>query len=150
MNDRYFPDRTVEILLVEDNENDVLLTQQGIRKAQLSATLHHVPDGVACMAFLRKQGEYAQAPTPDLILLDLKMPRMDGRDVLDEITADSTLCHLPIVILTTSAEKEEILQMYQRGCRSYIVKPVDFNRFKRAIRLLCEYWFTVVALPPKL
>ncbi len=99
------------------------------------------------MAFLRKQGEYADAPTPDLLLLDLNMPRKDGREVLAEISGDEHLCHLPVVILTTSADEQEILKMYKLHCSSYIVKPVDFKQFLRVIQSVADYWFTVVVLP---
>jgi two-component system response regulator len=139
--------RLPEILLVEDNDNDVELTRQGFKLAKLAANLHHARDGEECLAFLRKQGAYAHAPTPDLILLDLNMPRMDGRAVLAELVADETLRHLPVVILTTSAEEQEVLRMYQLRCSSYIVKPVDFDEFLRVIRLIGEYWFTVARLP---
>ena len=139
--------RPAEILLVEDNDNDVVLTRQGFKIAKLAVNLHHTRNGEDCLAFLRKQGAYAQSPTPDLILLDLNMPRMDGRAVLAELVADENLCHLPVVILTTSAEEQEVLRMYQLRCSSYIVKPVDFDEFLRVIRLVSEYWFTVVVLP---
>ena len=140
--------RPAEILLVEDNENDVLLTRQGFKRAKLMVNLHHVRDGEECMAFLRRQGEYVDVPTPDLILLDLNMPRMDGREVLAELTADEHLRHLPVVILTTSSEEQEILNMYKLRVSSYIVKPVDFDQFLRVIRMISDYWFTVVILPP--
>lgn len=142
--------RPAEILLVEDNENDVILTQEGFKRSKLLVHLHHVKNGEECMAFLRKQGEYAGVPTPDLILLDLNMPRMDGREVLAELVADENLRHLPVVILTTSSEDREVLRMYKLRCSSYIVKPVDFEQFLRVIRSISEYWFTVVVLPPEL
>lgn len=141
--------RPAEILLVEDNENDVILTQEGFKRSKLLVHLHHVKNGEECMAFLRKQGEYAGVPTPDLILLDLNMPRMDGREVLAELVADENLRHLPVVILTTSSEDREVLRMYKLRCNSYIVKPVDFEQFLRVIRSISEYWFTVVVLPPE-
>ncbi len=140
--------RPAEILLVEDNENDVLLMQHGFRKSRLVVNLHHVRDGEECMEFLRKTGAYENAPTPDLILLDLNMPRMDGREVLAELVRDERLRHLPVVILTTSSEEREILDMYKLRCSSYIVKPVDFEQFLRVIQLVSDYWFTVVVLPP--
>lgn len=139
--------RPAEILLVEDNENDVLLTQEGFRKAKFAVKIHHVMDGLECMAFLRNEGKYADAPLPDLILLDLNMPRMDGREVLAEIVADEALRHLPVVILTTSSDEQEILATYNLRASSYIVKPVDFEQFQRVIKLLTDYWFTVVVLP---
>jgi two-component system, chemotaxis family, response regulator Rcp1 len=139
--------RPAEILLAEDNDNDVELTRQGFKRCKMLLNLHEVKDGVECMAFLRKEGEYANAPTPDLILLDLNMPRMGGREVLGEMVADETLRCLPVVVLTTSAQDEEILKMYNLRCSSYIVKPVDFEQFVHAVRSIAEYWFTVVVLP---
>lgn len=149
MTEGYSNGRVVEILLAEDNDNDVELTRQGFKRTKLRANLHHVSDGEECMAFLRKQGRYVTAPDPDLVLLDLNMPRMDGREVLIELAADPKLVHLPVVILTTSAEEQEILSMYRLRCSSYIIKPVDFERFLHIIRLLSEYWFSAVALPPR-
>jgi CheY-like chemotaxis protein len=139
--------RPIEILLVEDNENDVILTREGFKNSKLLVNMHHVSDGEECMQFLRKQGDYANAPSPDLILLDLNMPRMDGREVMYEISRDEGLCHLPVVILTTSAEDSEILKMYRLRCSSYIVKPVNFESFIPVIQSLANYWFTVVVLP---
>ena len=138
--------RPAEILLVEDNDNDVELTRQGFKRSKLLLNLHRAKDGEECMAFLRKQGQYAGVPTPDLILLDLNMPRMDGREVLAAMVADEALCHLPVVVLTTSSQEEEVLKMYKLRCSSYIIKPVDFDQFLQAIRSLAEYWFTVVVL----
>ena len=139
--------RPAEILLVEDNENDVVLTRESFNRSKLAVNLHHVKDGEECMAFLRRQDKYAAMPIPDVILLDLNMPRMDGAEVLTAISSDETLRHLPVVILTTSAEKNEILKMYKLRCSSYIIKPVDFEEFIRVIRTFTEYWLTVVALP---
>jgi two-component system, chemotaxis family, response regulator Rcp1 len=139
--------RPAEILLVEDSENDVLLTQEAFRDAKLKVRLHHVANGELCMAFLRRQGRFADAPVPDLILLDLNLPVMDGREVLREIAADARLQHLPVVILTTSSSEQDILDMYKLRCSSYITKPVDFDQFVRVIRSLGDYWLTVVVLP---
>ncbi|HRV91661.1 MAG TPA: response regulator [Anaerolineae bacterium] len=139
--------KPIEILLVEDNENDVILTQEGFKLAKLKVNLHHVTNGQECLAFLRKQGRYVDAPTPDLILLDLNMPVMDGRELLEQIGADETLNHLPIVVLTASVEERDILKMYKLRCSSYIVKPVDFAQFVRVIQEMGNYWFTVVVLP---
>jgi CheY-like chemotaxis protein len=113
----------------------------------LLLNLHHVMDGDECMAFLRKQGKYANAPTPDLILLDLNMPRMGGREVLAEMVADENLNAIPVVVLTTSSQDEEVLRMYKLRCSSYIVKPVDFEQFLLVVRSIAKYWFTVVVLP---
>jgi len=147
MSDRLASGRFAEILLVEDNEDDLLLMRQGFKKARLALNLHHVENGEACMAFLRKQGEYENAPTPDLVLLDLNLPLMDGREVLKQIVADENLRHLPVVILTTSADEQDILNMYNLRCSSYIVKPVDFDQFVRVIHSIGDYWFTIVRLP---
>jgi CheY-like chemotaxis protein len=135
------------VLLVEDNENDVELTREGFRMSKLEVDMHRAKDGEECMAFLRKQGSHVGAPTPDIILLDLNMPRMDGREVLAEISNDENLRHLPVVILTTSQEEQEILKMYQLRCSSYIVKPVNFEQFLRVIKSFSDYWLTVVVLP---
>jgi len=140
--------RTAEILLVEDNEADVVLTRESFQRGKLKVNLHHVENGEECMAFLRKEGQYVSAPTPDLILLDLNMPVMDGREVLAEMVKDESLCHLPVVILTTSADEHDVLNMYRLRCSSYATKPVDFDQFQRVIQGIEEYWFTVVALPP--
>lgn len=139
--------RPAEILLVEDNDDDVELTRQGFQRAKLLVNLHRVEDGEKCLAFLRKQGEYQNAPTPDLILLDLNMPKMSGREVLAEMIKDDHLKGLPVVILTTSEQEQEILKMYNMRCSSYIVKPVDFEQFLKVVRAIAEYWFTVVVLP---
>jgi two-component system, chemotaxis family, response regulator Rcp1 len=147
MTNKLVSSRPAEILLAEDNDNDVELTRQGFKKCKLLLNLHHVRDGVECLAFLRKQGKYATAPTPDLLLLDINMPRMDGREVLAEMVGDETLNAIPVVVLTTSAQDEEILKMYKLRCNSYIIKPVDFEQFLYVVRSIAEYWFTVVVLP---
>lgn len=139
--------RAAEILLAEDNDNDVELTRQGFKRAKLLVNLHRVGNGEECMAFLRKQGKYADAPTPDLILLDLNMPKMSGEQVMAEMLKDESLKGLPVVILTTSEQAEEVLKMYKMRCSSYIVKPVDFEQFLKVVRAITEYWFTVVVLP---
>ena len=139
--------RPAEVLLVEDNDNDVELTCQGFKRAKLLVNLHCVRDGEQCLAFLRKQGEYTGVPTPDLILLDLNMPKVNGREVLAEMMRDEKLKSLPVVVLSTSEEGEEILKMYQMRCSSYIVKPVDFDQFLKVVRAIADYWFTVVVLP---
>lgn len=140
--------RAAEILLVEDNDNDVELTKIGFRRAKFAVNLHHVANGEKCMAFLRREGEFGSAPTPDLILLDLNMPRMDGREVLEAVNGDERLRHLPIVVLTTSDAEKDVLMSYRLRCSSYIVKPVDFDNFAKVIQSLADYWFTLVVLPP--
>lgn len=135
------------VLLAEDNENDVILTRAAFKRAKLAVDLHHVENGQECLDFLRKRGRFEDAPTPDLILLDLNMPVIDGREVLQELVREEELRHLPVVILTTSAEEKDILAMYKLRCSSYIVKPVDFDQFMRVVREFSNYWFTVVVLP---
>jgi two-component system, chemotaxis family, response regulator Rcp1 len=139
--------RPAEILLAEDNDDDAELTRQAFRRTKLLVRLHRVNDGHKCLAFLRKEGEYQNVPTPDLLLLDLNMPKMNGRQVLAEMIKDENLKGLPVVILTTSEHEEEILKMYKMRCSSYIVKPVDFDQFLKVVRTITEYWFTVVVLP---
>lgn len=141
--------RPVDILLVEDNEADVILTQQALKESKLVVKMNHVDNGEKCMAYLRKQAPYTNACTPDLILLDLNLPVMDGREVLAEMLKDDALRKLPVVILTTSSSESDLATMYDLRCNSYITKPVDFEQFHRVVRSICEYWFTVVALPPK-
>jgi CheY-like chemotaxis protein len=140
--------RPAEILLVDDSEADIILTTKCFMKAKLLVNLHSVENGALCMSFLRKEGPYATVPTPDLILLDLNMPVMDGREVLSEISMDNDLRHLPVVIMTTSAEERDILMMYKLRCSSYITKPVDFDKLLKVIREITNYWLTVVVLPP--
>lgn len=139
--------RVAEILLVEDNEDDAFLTREAFEVARMRVNLHHVENGEKCMAFLRKQGEYAGAPTPDLILLDMHMPVMDGREVLAEMVKDEALRHLAVVVLTTSFEAKDVQKMYSLRCNSYLTKPVDFDNFVKAISQLAGYWLTLVVLP---
>ena len=147
MNSGLAGSRPREILLVEDNENDAMLTRLAFGRSKFRVNVHHVSNGEECLAFLRNQGPYADVARPDLVLLDLNMPRMTGQEVLVELSADERLRDIPIIILTTSADEKEILDMYKLKCSSYIVKPVDFDEFLRLIRVLAEYWLTVVALP---
>lgn len=139
--------RPAIILLAEDNENDVELTRLGFERAHLLVDLHHVPDGEECLAFLRKEGRYADAPSPDLLLLDLNMPRVDGREVLSELVRDERLQHLPVVVLTTSADESDVLDMYRLRCSSYISKPIDFHEFIDVVRGVSDYWLTMLVLP---
>ena len=141
---------TANILLVDDDEDDVFLTREGFRRAKFIANIEHVENGLECMKYLRKEGKYSNAVTPDIILLDLNMPLMDGREVLKEIVKDPELKKLPVVILTTSDADKDILDMYDMRCSSYIVKPVDFNKFQEAIEDFTSYWFALVSMPNKL
>lgn len=139
--------RIAEILLVDDNEDDVFLTREAFDAASLRVNLHHVDNGEKCLQYLRKQGVYADVPMPDLILLDMHMPVMDGHEVLSEIVKDEKLCHLPVVVLTTSYEAADVQKMYGLRCNSYITKPVDFESFVKVISQLAGYWLTVVVIP---
>lgn len=137
----------VEILLVEDNPGDVDLTLEALREAKLRNNVHVAEDGVAAMRFLRREGEHSDAPRPALILLDLNMPRMDGREVLREIKEDPDLKRIPVVVLTTSEAEEDVLDAYEYRANAYIVKPVDFEQFFATIQTLEDFWLTVVRLP---
>lgn len=140
--------RPSEVLLVEDNEDDVLITQRGFRQSRFAVNLHHVSNGLECLSFLRKEDGFSGAPTPDLILLDLNMPVMDGREALSRIVADEELRKLPVVVLTTSSDDRDVLSMYQLRCSSYISKPVEYSKFKDLIESLGSYWFSLSVLPP--
>jgi chemotaxis family two-component system response regulator Rcp1 len=139
--------RPVEILLVEDSVADVELTEEGLKEGKVWHHLNVARDGVEAMKFLRRQGKYADAPEPDLILLDLNMPKKDGREVLGEIKADECLKHIPVVILTTSQAEQDILKSYELHANCYITKPVDLEQFFAVIKTLEDFWFTVVRLP---
>jgi two-component system, chemotaxis family, response regulator Rcp1 len=137
----------IELLLVEDSEPDVRLTMEALRDAKVQNRLWVVEDGVEAMAFLRREGRYADAPRPDLVLLDLNLPRKDGRDVLREIKNDDALKRIPVVVLTTSKSEEDVLRAYDLHANCYITKPVDFNRFLEVVRSIEDFWLTVVRLP---
>ena len=139
--------RPAHFLLVDDNDDDVFLTREAFDSSNLKVNLHHVDNGEKCLQFLRKQGPYTDVPTPDLILLDMHMPVMDGHQVLTEIVKDEKLRHMPVVVLTTSYEAADIQKMYSLRCSSYITKPLDFDSFVKAIQEMSGYWLTVVMLP---
>jgi CheY-like chemotaxis protein len=139
--------RVVDVLLVEDDPGDVLMTQEAFADHKVHNRLHVVSDGVEAMAFLRKEGSHAEAPTPDLILLDLNLPKMDGREVLAAIKADEKLRSIPVVILTTSEAEEDVLRSYSLHANAYVTKPVDFERFIDVVRRIDDFFITVVRLP---
>jgi chemotaxis family two-component system response regulator Rcp1 len=141
--------RPVEILLVDDNPADVALTQEAFQEGKLVNNLSVVNDGVDAMDFLRKRGQYASVPTPDIILLDLNMPRKDGREVLAEIKADDVLKYIPVVIMTVSKDDKDIFESYRLHANCYIKKPVKFSEFIEIVRTLENFWFSVVTLPTK-
>jgi CheY-like chemotaxis protein len=141
--------RAVEILLVEDNPGDVRLTREALKDAKVVNNLSVVADGEAALEFLRRRGKYATAPRPDIVLLDLNLPRKDGREVLEEIKRDEALMTIPVVVLTTSKAEEDIVRSYRLHANCYITKPVDFGRFMEVVRQLENFWLAVVHLPPR-
>jgi len=138
----------IEILLVEDSPTDVLIAREALAEAKLYNTIHVADDGVEAMDFLYRRGKFATAPRPDLILLDLNLPRKGGREVLTEIKADEDLKNIPVVVLTTSSDEEDILKSYDLHANCYVIKPVEFPNFVRAVQSIQQFWFSVVTLPP--
>lgn len=137
----------INILLVEDNEADVVLTQEAFKEAKTRNALSVARDGVEAMEFLRRQGRYRTSPRPDLILLDLNMPRMSGREVLDEVKRDPSLRSIPVVVLTTSQADDDIATAYDAHANCFITKPVDFSQFMQVIQAIESFWLTIVKLP---
>lgn len=137
----------IEVLLVEDSPGDVRLTREAFKDAKVHINLHVASDGTKAMAFLKREGEYAKAPRPDLILLDLNLPKKDGREVLGEIKEDSSLKTIPVVILTTSSSEADILRSYQLHANCYITKPVGLEGFLTVVRSIDSFWLSVVRLP---
>ena len=141
------PDSRIDVLLVEDNPGDVRLTREVFREANKLIRLHITPDGVEAMAFLRREGTHADAPRPDLILLDLNLPKMDGREVLLQIKEDEHLKTIPTVILTTSVADADILTSYELQANCYLSKPVQLEAFERLVKSVNDFWLTTVKLP---
>jgi two-component system, chemotaxis family, response regulator Rcp1 len=140
--------KQIEILLVEDSPTDVLIAREALAEAKLINSIHVAADGVEAMDFLCKRGRFASAPRPDLILLDLNLPRKNGREVLVEIKQDDDLKNIPVVVLTTSSDEEDILKSYDLHANCYVVKPVEFMNFVKAVQSIQQFWFSVVTLPP--
>jgi CheY-like chemotaxis protein len=140
---------TFDILLVEDNPGDARLAQEALKEGRMTSRLKVVVDGVEAMAYLRREGIYAESPRPDLVLLDLNLPRKDGRQVLAEMKEDPELRRIPVVVLTTSQAGQDILRSYDLHANCYITKPVDLDRFIAVVRSIEEYWCSVVTLPPR-
>ena len=139
--------RPIEILLVEDNPGDVRLTVEGLKESKVRNNLHVARDGVEAMEFLHRQGQHTNAVRPDLILLDLNLPRMDGREVLLEIKSDAKLKTIPVVVLTTSRAEHDVLRSYELQANCYITKPVDLEQFITVVKSIEDFWFTIVTLP---
>jgi chemotaxis family two-component system response regulator Rcp1 len=137
----------IEILLVEDNPGDARLAREALNDSKMHNNLHHVEDGVEAMKFVRRQAEYAGALSPDLILLDLNLPRKDGREVLAEIKEDPDLRLIPVVVMTTSEAERDLIKSYHLHANAYVVKPIDFDRFVEVVHAIENFWFTVVKLP---
>ena len=137
----------IEILLVEDNPGDVRLTREALKEAKIRNRLSVAGDGVEAMAFLRREGVYSTAPRPDIVLLDLNLPRKDGRQVLADVKADPELRRIPVVILTTSKAEEDILKTYDLHANCFITKPVDFDQFVKVVQSIEHFWLSIVTLP---
>jgi len=140
--------KPVEILLVEDNPGDALLIQEALEDIKIANEVHHVKDGVEAMNFLRQKGPYAKQARPDLVLLDLNLPKKDGREVLAEIKADDKLRRIPVVVLTISKSEEDILKTYNLHANCYITKPLDLEQFIKVVKSIENFWLTIVQLPP--
>jgi chemotaxis family two-component system response regulator Rcp1 len=138
----------VEILLVEDNPGDVRLTQEALKEGKVYNNLHWAKDGVEALEFLKRQGKHARAPRPDIILLDLNLPKKDGREVLAQIKKDGDLKQIPVVVLTTSEAEEDVLKSYELHANCYVTKPVDLEKFIHVVQSIDRFWLTVVTLPP--
>ena len=140
--------KPIEILLVEDNPGDARLTREALSHSKVRNNLHHARDGEEAMAFLRHEGPFSSAPTPDLVLLDLNLPRRDGREVLEDMKNDKQLMHIPVVILTSSEAEEDVLRSYRLHANCFITKPGDLDALTKVVEGIEQFWFTVVRLPP--
>ena len=139
----------IHILLVEDNPGDIRLTQEVLKEGKIRNTLSVVMDGEEALFFLKKEGKFKEVNTPDIILLDLNLPKKDGREVLAEIKSDANLMRIPVIVLTTSSAEQDIMNMYNHHANCYIMKPVDFNQFISVIKSIEDFWLTIVKLPDK-
>lgn len=143
------PGKVIDILLVEDNPGDVRLAQEALKGSKIRNNLFVVDDGVKAMEFLHRQGNYKNSPRPDLVILDLNLPRKSGREVLADIKMDDNLKRIPVVVLTVSRDEEDILKVYNLHANCYITKPIDFEQFMKITKTIEDFWLTIVKLPPK-
>jgi two-component system, chemotaxis family, response regulator Rcp1 len=141
--------RTADILLVEDNPGDVMLIEEALADSKIRNILHVVSDGEQAMEFVRKQGNHAGAPRPDLILLDLNLPKKNGKEVLREVKSDPDLKSIPVIVLTSSKSEEDVVKSYELHANAYICKPFDFHQFVKVMQTLEDFWFVIVKLPPQ-
>jgi len=141
--------KAIDILLVEDNPGDVRLTREALKESKVRNNIFVVEDGVEAMKFLRRQGKYEDKPRPDLILLDLNLPRKSGREVLAEVKSDDNLKRIPVCVLTVSRDEQDIIRAYNLHANCYITKPLDFEQFMNITKSIEEFWLTIVKLPPK-
>ncbi len=141
------PPHPVQILIVEDNPADARLVREVMRDSKVINEIHWVPDGVEALAYLRRQGKYADAPRPNLIFLDLNMPRKDGREVLHDVKADEELRRIPVVVMTSSQAEEDVARAYDQHANCYVRKPIDFEQFHAVVKTLENFWFATVELP---
>jgi chemotaxis family two-component system response regulator Rcp1 len=141
--------KPVDILLVEDNPGDVRLAKEALKESKIDNTVYVVEDGIEALAFLRREGGHEKAPRPDLVLLDLNLPKKSGREVLAEVKADPSLRRIPIVVMTVSRDEEDVLRAYNLHANCYITKPIDFGQFIRITQSIEDFWFRIVKLPPK-
>ncbi len=139
----------IQILLVEDNDGDVFLTMEALKEAKIANSVHVVHDGIEAMEFLRREEKYADAPRPDLVLLDLNLPRKDGREVLADVKSDPALRTIPVVVLSSSSAEQDVLQSYDLHANCYIVKPVDFHGLMHVVKSIQDFWVAVVKLPSR-
>jgi two-component system, chemotaxis family, response regulator Rcp1 len=139
----------IDILVVEDNEGDVHLMREALKRAKVSNRVHVASDGVEAMEFLRRRGAFAGVPRPDLVLLDLNLPNMDGREVLEEMKKDGDLRTIPVVVVTSSAAEQDVVRTYSLSANAYVTKPVDLHQFLHVIGAVGEFWLQIVKLPPK-
>lgn len=139
--------RPIDLLLVEDNPGDVDLTREALEESKIHVSLHTVTDGVEALAYLRREDRYADVPRPDLVVLDLNLPKLDGREVLERVKRDPDLVSIPVVVMTSSSAEEDVVRSYELHANCFVTKPLDMDQFNKVVRSLDDFWFSVVRLP---